>query len=210
MSKWKTWFAVALGVGGLMFLSGAFERFIGWDRENHKTGTGLLTAGLAVAGAYLAHAMGAIDGDTRNTVIAAGVAIGAYEVVGQKVYDFGADVAAKFRGKSSDQASNSRMGVNGNNALASTTQSGALTPPPPPPTGITGYQTGMAPSTTAAPATSAAPVYNVKVEAPKAEKPNVALELGKAGIAALAQFGSAFVSGSKGGDEDLLVLGSLR
>jgi hypothetical protein len=99
--------------------------------------------------------------------------------------------------------------VSGNNAPASTTQTGALTPPPPP-TGITGYQTGMAPSTTAAPATSAAPVYNVKVEAPKAEKPNVALEITKSAISALGQFGSAWVSGSKGGDEDLLVLGSLR
>lgn len=209
MQSPKTLLIFALGIAGLMILSGAFERFIGWDRKKSAAMNGVLTIGLAIGGAYLAHTAGLIDGDTRNMVITGGVAVGAMQIAGQKLFDFGSDIAGRFSkggsntspaaSKPSGALASGPTGING-----AVTNFGAGSPLDMLPEGLKSALPAATNPTSTAPAGA---VYNINVEAAKAVKPNVGLELGKAGIAAAGSVLSSFL-GSKGSDSDLQVLGS--
>lgn len=192
--KKLTMFAVlALGALGVSFLSGAFETFFNFDRENSKFLGPALTAGLALGGAYLAHAGGLIDGDTRNMVMGAGIAMAAVQLGGGKVYDWGADLAAKISKKTAKK-SVSRHDWDGIPDTDGDAASDSREYMPAGPTGT-------------APASAApqpVPVYNINVEAAKIPKPDVATSI----IGAIGDIGSSFfssgafgslVGGSKGG-----------
>jgi len=210
--KFKTWLIVGLGALGVAFLSGAFEKFFNWDKAEGLTGA-LFTAGAAVAGAYLAHSAGIIDGNTRNMVIGAGIAVGVYNGIGGKVYDWGADLAAKIGGKGGSRTP--RMGPDG---LPDDSDYDAVRDAPDPAmfgggpaSGFSAGPGGSAPAGSNT-APSAAPVYNVNVEAAKIPKADFGVELTKTlGGVAESFFGSGiFGSGSSNrGNRRAVPLGAL-
>lgn len=191
MKKWTMWAAVALGALGIAFLSGAFENFFQWDHEESSVASGLFTAGVAVAGAYLAHSTGIIDGNTRNLLVTAGIAVGAYNSIGMKAYDWGSELAGKMRKGGSTKR---KTGTDG---LPMDSDRDVV------PDGLDGFagQPGFGGGNPGVPSglsgLSQSPVYNINVEAAKIPKPNIGLELGKTAIdSGFAALGSIF--GSKG------------
>jgi len=214
MQNVKTWLVIGLGIAALAVLSGAFERFIGWDRKKSAAMNGILTIGLAIGGAYLAHSAGMIDGNTRNMVIAGGAAIGTYQLAGERLYDFGSDIAGRFSKGGTPAAPAAKPPASSSPGGAFGGSPGVAGATPTLDIGSILKDVGLAgavPTTTAPSGPSTAgqgAVYNINVEAAKAVKPNVGIELGKAGIAAAGSVLASFL-GSKGSDQDLVTLGNL-
>lgn len=215
MTKWKTWAVAALGVLGIAFLSGAFESFMKWDREKSAVMNGLMTVGLAVAGAFAAHSFGVIDGDTRNAVVVAGVALGAAQAFGGKVRQFGSDVASKFNRKgSSPRVASDGLPDTDRDVMDNPVDGFANNP------GImnnatgnnTGGRTNTAPAGSGPAPQPTAPVYNITYEAAKTKGPSDLAYVGGELFKSLgtAFQGTGFGLGGSGADrQELIALGNI-
>ncbi|MCW8134716.1 MAG: hypothetical protein KIT75_03485 [Planctomycetota bacterium] len=210
MSKWGMFLTVGFGALAVAFLSGAFERLFNFDRAKSQVATGVLAAGLALAAGYLAHAGGVIDGNTRNMLIAAGVAIGAQTAFGNKLYSWGSDLASKVGSKTTaneQQAPPQQQPGTGSYDTFANSPVGGM------PDGLmsgaapTGQQ---APPTGTVPAQQQAPVYKITYEAAKIPKPDLGQTAITAAADVLGKFLPALVGGSKGGNDvrSLGLLGS--
>lgn len=104
-SKISSW-AIAFGaVLGIAFLSGAFAKLLKWDEDQTKLAGGVFTLGAGLVGSMLAHKAGIIDGDAKNLVIGASVAVGTYQAIGHKATEMGSRLVAGMRGEKSGSSS---------------------------------------------------------------------------------------------------------
>ena len=94
LPRWLLFVLGGVAVAGVM---GAFDRLLGYDRDNGWV-KGMFLAGAAVAGAFLLKKGNLISQSTANTIGAAGLAIGGYVALGPKVYEIGNNVADSFAG----------------------------------------------------------------------------------------------------------------
>lgn len=92
LPRWLLFVIGGVAVAGVM---GAFDRLLGYDRDNDWV-KGMFLAGAAVAGAFLLRKSNLISQGTANTIGAAGLAIGGYVALGPKVYEIGNNVADSF------------------------------------------------------------------------------------------------------------------
>ena len=184
MGNWSTGLKIALSVLGVVLFATAIQTFVNWQPSS-KFGAGLFTIGAAlVAGVIGAKFLpkGATAG-----LLAAGIALGGYQMVGDKVADFGATIGNSIRGA-------------GTGSPASTTPSGAPSRPALAPNSMvpTTINPAGAVPLSAPSAPAAAPVTIIQ-QAAKGPS-DLALSAGEAFKAAGSIFGGAF-SGSKGVDQ---------
>lgn len=197
-SKLGSWAIAGLGVLGIVLLSGAFKSFLDWDETQGKVAGGFFTLGAGILGSMAAHKVGLIDGDTKNLVIGASVAVGTYQAVGARTEKLGSDLVSGLRKNKGKRKPAFEPGdENGDGVVNSDDDGDAFGD-----FGEAGFGTdplsGAVPRAGGGPALpAAAPPQTIIYEAPKVEAPNPWVSIGVAGIGALGNvLGSAFTGPS--------------
>lgn len=202
---WPRWLTFVLAGAALAGVMGAFDRLVNYDKKNNMV-SGLFAAGVAIAAAYMLRRGKLINGAMAGAIGGLGIAYGAQNILGPKLYEIGGSIASSF-----------------SNMLKGTTQPSLQAPPTQPsspgyaPSGSPGFtggvpvpsapvfspggglMSGAAPSAPA-PAPAPAPASTTTIiQAPKISSSSYLI--GK-GIEALGSVAGALVGGLTGSKAD--------
>lgn len=98
MGNWSTGLKLALSVLGVVLFATAIQTFVNWQPSS-KFGAGVFTIGAALVAGVIGSKF--LPAGATAGLLTAGLALGGYQMVGDKVQEFGANIGNSIRGKGS-------------------------------------------------------------------------------------------------------------
>lgn len=122
MGNWSTGLKIALSVLGVVLFATAIQTFVNWQPSS-KFGAGVFTIGAALVAGVIGSKF--LPAGATAGLLTAGLALGGYQMVGDKVAEFGQNIGNSIRGNGGAPVSATSPVVPN---PGSTTPGGAATP----------------------------------------------------------------------------------
>lgn len=97
MGNWSTGLKLALSVLGVVLFATAIQTFVNWQPSS-KFGAGVFTIGAALVAGVIGSKF--LPAGATAGLLTAGLALGGYQMVGDKVQEFGQNIGNSIRGTS--------------------------------------------------------------------------------------------------------------
>lgn len=98
MGNWSTGLKLALSVLGVVLFATAIQTFVNWQPSS-KFGAGVFTIGAALVAGVIGSKF--LPAGATAGLLTAGLALGGYQMVGDKVQEFGQNIGNSIRGNGS-------------------------------------------------------------------------------------------------------------